>query len=85
MKGIIWISIICLAMLAGCKDDDCIVDNKCSETHANGELCQAAFESWFYNAEEKKCTKIGYSGCNEYGFKTQEECEECDCEKESKK
>lgn len=51
----------------------------CSETPPTNELCQAAFNRWFYNKEKNKCEQIGYSGCSQKGFATQQECEECKC------
>jgi len=51
----------------------------CNETPPTNELCQASFERWFYNKEKNECEKIGYSGCSQKGFATQQECEECKC------
>lgn len=51
----------------------------CSETEPTDELCEAYFQRWFYDKEENKCEKIGYSGCSQKGFATEEECEACDC------
>ncbi len=51
----------------------------CNETPPTSELCQAAFNSWFYNKEKNKCEQIGYSGCSQKGFAQQQECEECKC------
>lgn len=51
----------------------------CNETPPTDELCQAAFQRWFYNKDKNKCEQIGYSGCSQKGFETQQECEECEC------
>ena len=51
----------------------------CSETPPAGELCQAYFNRFFYSEDKNKCEQIGYSGCSQKGFETQEECEECEC------
>ena len=51
----------------------------CNETPPTNELCQAAFNRWFFNKEKNKCEQIGYSGCSQKGFATQQECEECKC------
>ncbi len=51
----------------------------CSETPPQNEICFAAFNRWFYNKVNKKCEQIGYSGCSQKGFSTQQECEECKC------
>jgi len=51
----------------------------CSETPPTDEFCTAYFERWFYNKGKNKCEQIGYSGCSQKGFATQQECEECKC------
>lgn len=51
----------------------------CSETPPKNEVCQAAFNRWFYNKENNKCEQIGYSGCSQKGFATEKECQECKC------
>ena len=49
----------------------------CSETPPTNEICAAYFNRWFYNKGKNKCEQIGYSGCSQKGFATQQECEEC--------
>ncbi|MEN8249563.1 MAG: BPTI/Kunitz domain-containing protein [Bacteroidota bacterium] len=49
----------------------------CYDTPPTDEMCTAYFERWFYNESTNSCEKIGYSGCSQYGFETQEECEKC--------
>ena len=62
-------------------DKDCPADENqtCQETVPN-EACTAAFQRWFYDADDNKCEQISYSGCAAYGFATKEECEECKCD-----
>lgn len=86
MKNVLLFLAISTLILIGCKKkEDCISDQKCSEYPPKDELCQAAFESYFYSAKDGKCYKKGYSGCEEYGFKTEEECKQCKCEEENEK
>ena len=63
----------------GCSEDCTPDDVRCDDAPATGITCQAYFESWLYNSDTKKCEFVGYSGCNEIGFQTKEECELCDC------
>lgn len=65
--------------LSNCKKDCEPKNATCSETPPTNELCQAAFNRWFFNKEKNKCEQIGYSGCSQKGFATQQECEECKC------
>lgn len=59
---------------------DCETTNTiCSEVPPTNELCQAFFTRWFYNKNDNKCEQIGYSGCTQKGFDTEQECEECEC------
>ena len=51
----------------------------CSEIPPTDEACLAFFQKWFYNKGSNKCEEIGYSGCSDKGFSTQQECEECRC------
>ncbi len=51
----------------------------CSESPPTDELCQAYFNNWFYDSEKNKCEQIGYSGCESYGFTSEEDCEVCEC------
>ena len=64
---------------AGCSKDCEPKIATCSETPPTNELCQAYFERWFFNEDKNKCEQIGYSGCSEKGFATQQDCEECKC------
>ncbi|GEM_PF-540823 len=57
----------------------CAMDPACFDTPPTDELCQAVFNRWFYNSETNECEQIGYSGCEQYGFETKQECEDCGC------
>jgi hypothetical protein len=50
---------------------------KCYDKIPDGTVCQAYWESWFYNEATKTCEKRGYSGCNKLGCETEQECEDC--------
>lgn len=73
--------IIALAFVAFSCDKTCktaSTDARCKETVPN-ELCQAYFQTWFFNAAKNECELKSYSGCSQKGFKTQVECETCGC------
>lgn len=76
-----WIFLIFfLFTFTSCKDSDCESnDPRCSENAPTDEACLAFFERWFYDCSTTTCEKVGYSGCEEYGFATKEECEICAC------
>ena len=72
--------ILSLLLLSACTKD-CQTDNPiCSHTPPTDELCEAAFQRWFYNVEENTCEQISYSGCNQYGFESLKACQECECD-----
>jgi hypothetical protein len=77
LKSIV-ISTIVFIIISCSKDCEPKLDT-CNETPPTDELCQAAFQRWFFNKEENKCEQIGYSGCSQKGFETLEECEQCEC------
>ena len=59
---------------------ECQFDNDvCTETPPTDELCQAAFNRWFFDQESKVCEMRFYSGCSQKGFATESECQECEC------
>jgi hypothetical protein len=61
-------------------NSNCEVNNPtCNELPPTNEMCQAYFERWFYNKNTGNCSLQSYSGCGEYGFATQQECEACEC------
>lgn len=77
-----YLSIILLVFLLGACEDDCMEssDPVCNEQVPTDELCQAAFSRWFYDSNTETCSEIAYSGCEAYGFESQEACEACSCE-----
>ncbi|MBM3918971.1 MAG: hypothetical protein FJ344_05680 [Sphingomonadales bacterium] len=70
----------CLVIATACRRDcpDPILP-ACSDQPPVGELCQAAFQRWFYQKESNRCVQISYNGCSFRGFETREACEECRC------
>lgn len=73
--------IIALASVAFSCDKTCKTaskDARCKET-VPSELCQAYFQTWFFNAATNECELKSYSGCGPKGFETQAECETCGC------
>jgi len=78
-KILIFLSFFTLSMIS-CKDDSCEnIDPTCQEIAPTDEACLAFFERWFYDSSTSTCEKIGYSGCEQYGFETKEACETCEC------
>ena len=65
--------------LSSCKKDCDPKIATCSETVPTGELCQAAFNRWFFNKAKNKCEQIAYSGCLQKGFATEQDCNACKC------
>jgi len=51
----------------------------CTEVVPVNEACQAYFERWFFDAKKNSCSLVQYSGCNQRGFATKNECENCKC------
>lgn len=68
-----------MLVITSCSKDCEPKNTTCNETPPTDELCQAAFQRWFYNKDENKCEQIGYSGCSQKGFATLVECQECEC------
>ena len=54
-----------------------ISKGKCYDTIDKGNTCSAYWENWFYDESIKNCIKKSYSGCEERGCKTFEECRIC--------
>lgn len=84
MKNILILTSLILISLSSCTKKKCPAECRsniagCNETVPVDELCQAAFNRWFYSKSTGKCTLIGYSGCSQKGFETEQECLECDC------
>lgn len=63
----------------GCSDNCPDRVSACTDSPPTTELCQAYFQRWFFDASTNQCQQIGYSGCGQYGFATQAECEACRC------
>jgi hypothetical protein len=62
------------------KQTTCNYSNpSCEQSPPEGVTCMAYFESWIYDKSSKSCKWTGYSGCNQVGFDSKEECEKCDC------
>ncbi len=80
MRKILIFSSFFLFTLISCKNDDCVSEDPiCSETPPTNEVCLAFFERWFYDSSSSSCEKIGYSGCEAYGFATESDCLACQC------
>ncbi len=80
MKKLILLSFLLLLGLNSCNKECMTIENEgCKDTVPTDEVCQAAFERWFYDSEVNSCKLVGYSGCSLKGFATKEECEECKC------
>ncbi len=71
--------IVLILGLSNCSKDCITTITTCKETVPTDEMCLAAFERWFFNKTKNKCEKIGYSGCSQKGFATQQECDGCKC------
>lgn len=77
------VSVVATILIFGlnsCKKDCKPVTQACTETVPTNEACQAYFTRWFFNKDKNKCDQIGYSGCSQKGFATQQECEACKCD-----
>jgi len=75
-------SILLIMLAMSCnKKSDCNNSKVCQEQPPKDEACLAFFQRWFYNNTTQKCELIAYSGCSDKGFKTEAECNQCDCKK----
>lgn len=81
MKRYLYILSLSALGLSSCsKLSDCpAVDAKCLDVPPTNEACQSSFRRWFYDAQTNTCEVKSYTGCADYGFKTQEECNACEC------
>lgn len=80
MKILLIFPIIAFAIFSCSKQKECgVSDPTCLETVPHDELCQAAFNRYFFNPETEECEQISYSGCSQKGFETLQECQECEC------
>jgi hypothetical protein len=71
--------VFALFFTQGCSDKCPEYQEVCTDTPPIDELCQAYFQRWFFDASTNQCQQIGYSGCGQYGFATQAECQACQC------
>lgn len=84
MKYILLFATTVLAIGFGscAKLSDCqAVDAKCLQQPPVNEACQQSFDRWFYDAGSNKCELVSYSGCSDFGFKTEAECNACACKR----
>ena len=82
MKVTITILIMLLTLTIGLTNCSKGCESKvatCNESPPDDEECLAFFDRWFYNSDKNKCEEIGYSGCSQKGFETEEKCKECEC------
>lgn len=47
---------------------------KSPDSYGRGIVCEAYWQTWFFNPVTNKCELSGYSGCQSYGFNTENEC-----------
>lgn len=66
-------------VLLGCSNNCPNQAAACTDFPPTDELCQAYFQRWFFDESTNQCQQIGYSGCGQYGFATQVDCEACGC------
>ena len=79
LKSLILIPLVFGMLNFSCtKEDDCPPIPECLEEPPTDEDCQVFFTRWFFDPATNTCTEIGYSGCEQYGFATKEECENCE-------
>lgn len=80
MRTLLLVSVFLIINAFSCEEEVvCPVDppQACQDKVPTDEMCDAYFIRWFYNPEAKSCQRAEYSGCNEKGFATQQECEAC--------
>jgi len=77
MKKLLFVFFIILTSLA-CENNCENQPEACTDILPN-EDCEAYFMRWFYDDGTNTCSEIGYSGCEQYGFEAQAECEACLC------
>jgi len=79
MKYLLYICLITCSLFA-CGDSCEDIPTACSDVVPADEECTAFFNRWFFDAKSNTCTEVGYSGCEQYGFETEEECLSCKCD-----
>jgi len=66
-------------LIFNCSHEETDTTSPCNDVPPTDEECDAAFERWFYVRASNTCEQIGYSGCEQYGFASLEDCETCLC------
>lgn len=82
MKAFFFVFTLCVCMAMSftqCTRDCEPKSETCKEVPPTNELCMAAFQRWFFDANNNNCKQVSYSGCSAKGFATQQECEACKC------
>lgn len=86
MKSILFLSVFLVINAFCCEEEEevgkicpAVYTAACQEEVPTGEMCDAYFIRWFYDEGTKTCQRVEYSGCNERGFASPEECEACKC------
>jgi len=77
------LAIIILSLIYFSCNKDCDESNsdpKCNEEPPTTEQCQANYIRWFFDTSSNKCKEVEYTGCNIYGFDSEENCEQCKCD-----
>jgi len=75
-----WVTVLSSCFFVSCtKDCKQATNSLCNISAPTDGVCQAYFESWFYNKSMNTCEKVGYSGCSAKGFETKKDCEQCKC------
>jgi hypothetical protein len=77
-KILIVLAFLSIGNFACKKDCEAVQKPGCTDVVPD-EACLAYFERWFFDPNTNSCKKVAYSGCSEYGFATEAECEECKC------
>jgi hypothetical protein len=81
MKKVFFILFVSMLGFSCSKKSCDSIPTACADQVPTGMTCTAAFQSWIYNSDKRKCELKSYSGCNAVGFETKEACELCDCKK----
>lgn len=77
MKKLFPILLLAIASLSACKKECDSSVPACKDQPPTNEMCAAAFNRWFYNAQTNQCQLISYSGCSQKGFATKQDCDGC--------
>ena len=74
MKAFFALLILSSISVISCKKQTTVNNATCKETPPTNELCEAAFQRWFYDQSTHTCEEISYSGCSMKGFASKSEC-----------